>query len=254
MLTDNRKNQILEMLNKNGSVRVSELSRLFNVSEVTVRNYLMDMENNGLLSRIHGGAIVSYKPYFGMNFRERIKINNAEKSSIAQKTADLVKPNDTVMMNSGTTTYLVFRNLPTDYPLNIITNSIAIALEASDNSNFRVVLLGGSVNTKYQFTYGNEALEQLKNYHVNKLILSVDGIDTQNGFSSYYSEEAYIDRAMLKCADTCIVIADHTKLKRNALVKITDISGADHIVTNGEFEKDEIAQLQNNGINIIKAE
>ena len=84
------------------------------------------------------------------------------------------------MLNSGTTTLLVFRKFPDDYNLNIVTNSISIALEASSNPNYNVVLVGGSVNTKYQFTYGPDAMEQLKKYNADKLILSVDGIYQQS--------------------------------------------------------------------------
>ena len=78
MLVDERKQQILDLLKKHGIVRVSELSMMFNVSEVTVRNYLADMESKGLLSRTHGGAISSYKPYCSMNFNQRLKINNIQ--------------------------------------------------------------------------------------------------------------------------------------------------------------------------------
>ncbi len=81
--------------------------------------------------------------------------------------------------------------------LNIVTNSVSIALEAADNPNFNVILVGGSVNTKYQFTYGTDAVHQIKNYHADKLILSVDGIDAERGFTTYYNKEVDIDRAMI---------------------------------------------------------
>ena len=149
-----RKNIILELLKKNGSVRVTELSDLLDISEVTVRNYLADMEKKGLLSRVHGGAISSYNPYYSMNMSQRLETNQQEKKKIAERVAQMVEENDTIMLNSGTTTLLVFRSLPANYNLNIVTNSIAIALEAADNPNFNVILVGGSVNTKYQFTYG----------------------------------------------------------------------------------------------------
>ena len=157
-----RKKQILDLLKRNGGVKVTELSQLFDISEVTVRNYLADMEKKGLLSRVHGGAISSYKPYYSMNMGQRLETNQQEKKKIAEKVAQMVDNNDTVMLNSGTTTLLVFRSLSANYNLNIVTNSIAIALEAADNPNFNVILVGGSVNTKYQFTYGTDAVQQLK--------------------------------------------------------------------------------------------
>ena len=165
MVSENRKQQILDLIRQNGSVRVAYLSRLFDVSEVTVRNYLTDMESKGLLTRTHGGAISSYKPYCSMNFNQRLETNYSEKDIIAKRTAEMVEPNDTVMFNAGTTTLLAFRHLPADYNLNIVTNSISIALEASANPNYNVILIGGLTNTKYQFTFGDDAISQLKKYH-----------------------------------------------------------------------------------------
>lgn len=232
MVADKRKQEILDILKTHGSVKVTQLSDLFNVSEVTVRNYLADMESKGLLSRIHGGAISSYKPYYSMNMTQRLETNQSEKVDIANKISTMIEPNDTIMLNSGTTTLLAFRKFPAEYNLNIVTNSIAIALEASSNPNYNVVLIGGSVNTKYQFSFGNDAVMQLGNYHADKLILSVDGVDASHGFTTYYDKEAEIDRAMIAASDRCIVACDYSKFYHNAFVKISDISVADCIVTN----------------------
>lgn len=232
MIADERKQQILDLLSKNGTVKVTDLSQLFDVSEVTIRTYLADMESKGLLSRIHGGAVSSYKPYYSMNMNQRLETNHSQKLKIAEIASTMINPNDTIMLNSGTTTLLTFRKFPADYPLNIVTNSISIALEASDNPNYNVILVGGSINTKYQFSYGVDAIKQLQNYHADKLILSVDGIDPDNGFSTYYDKESEIDRVMIEQSDCCIVVADGSKLYHTAFAKISDIDVADCIITN----------------------
>ena len=253
MLLDDRKAQILELIRKNGIVKVSELSQMFDISEVTVRNYLADMESKGLLSRTHGGAISSYKPYCSMNFNQRLDTNYNEKEIIAQKVTEMIEPNDTIMLNAGTTTLLAFRHLPYDYDLNIVTNSISIALEATTNPNYNVILIGGSVNTKFQFTFGDDAITQLKKYHADKLILSVDGIDLESGLTTYYGEESAVARAMIEHSDVRIIAADHSKLRRNAFVKISDLSAADYLVTTGELKKEELSILDQNEIQMIKA-
>lgn len=250
MTAEERKQQISKMIQTSGSVKVNELSQIFNVSEVTIRTDLADMESKGLLSRIHGGAIYSYKPYYSMNLNQRLEANQSAKVEIAEKIATLIKPNDTVMLNSGTTTLLVFRKFPADYNLNIVTNSISIALEASSNPNYNVVLVGGSVNTKYQFTYGPDAMEQLKKYNADKLILSVDGIDMENGFTTYYDNEASIDRIMIERSKTRIIAADSSKFRHSAFVNISDISIADMIVTNSRLDKNFLNELKENGIEI----
>ena len=251
MTTEQRKDKILELLKKNDSVRVSSLSRLFGVSEVTVRAYLEDLEKKGLLSRVHGGAVSSYKPYYSMNLNQRLETNQHEKVTIAERIAKLIQPNDTVMLNAGTTTLLVFRKFPADYNLNIVTNSVAIALEASGNPNYNVILVGGSVNTKYQFTYGHDAVKQLERYHADKLILSVDGIDIAHGFTTYYNKECTVDITMLKQADTCIVAADRSKFGHSAFTKISDVSVADMIVTGGGLPKEYIDEFKLLGVEVL---
>ena len=251
MTAEQRKQKILDLLKEQDSVRVTNLARFFGVSEVTIRTYLEDMEKKGLLSRIHGGAVSSYKPYYSMNLNQRLEANQQAKVEIAERVASLISPDDTVMLNAGTTTLLVFRKFPANYHLNIVTNSISIALEASGNPNYHVILVGGSVNTKYQFTYGNDAVSQLKKYHADKLILSVDGIEAQQGFSTYYDKEADVDTAMIEQSDLCILAADRSKFGHSAFAKISDLSVADYVVTNGNLSADISEALEENGVTII---
>ena len=253
MVAEHRKQKISELLKQNDSVRVTELSELFDVSEVTVRNYLSDMEKKGLLTRGPGGAVSSYKPYYSMNLTQRLETNQHEKVDIAERVASLIRPNDTVMLNSGTTTLLAFRKFPSEYSLNIVTNSISIALEASGNPNYNVILVGGSVNTKYQFTFGADAVKQLGNYHADKLILSVDGVDLAQGFSTYYDKEADIDAAMIAQSDACIVAADYSKFGHNAFVKISDVSVADCIVTNASADEAVLEEIKLLGVEVVLA-
>lgn len=250
MIADKRRKNILELLNKNGSVRVTELSRLFSTSEVTIRTDLADMENKGLLTRVHGGAVSSYKPYYNMNLNQRMSTNLEQKEIIAKKIAGMIEDNDTIMLNSGTTTLLVFRALPCNLNLNIVTNSISIALEGSTYPNFNIILLGGLINSKYQFTFGDDAIRQLKSYHADKLILSVDGIDCEHGFSTYYDKEAEIDRIMFEQSIVNIVAADHSKFNRCAFTKISDLSVADYIITDTNVPDTLINKISKHSIKI----
>ena len=252
MTAEQRKQKILELLKENDSVRVTNLARMFDVSEVTIRSDLEDMEKKGLLSRVHGGAVSSYKPYYSMNLNQRLETNQTAKVEIAEAIASLIRPNDTVMLNAGTTTLLTFRKFPAEYTLNIVTNSISIALEASGNPNFNVILVGGSVNTKYQFTYGSDTVAQLRNYHADKLILSVDGIDA-GGFTTFYNKEAAVDLAMIEQSDACIVAADHTKFGRRAFAKISDLSVADYLVTNSDMTREQLEEFKLHGVEVLKA-
>lgn len=247
-----RRQKIAELVNSKGKVKVNELSELFGISEVSVRSDLTDLEARGLISRIHGGAVSSYKNYYNMDMQQRLSANRDSKDKIAAKVVELIEDNDTIMLNSGTTTLSIFRNIPITMNLSIVTNSIAVALEAAGNPNFNVVLLGGSVNSKYQFVYGDNANAQLKSYHADKLILSVDGITAEHGFTTYYDREAELDRLMLQNSATRIVAADSSKLGRTAFAHIAPIMAADYIVTNSDSStEDDIAEIKEHNSNII---
>ena len=227
-----RRRKIAEMVNGRGKVKVAELARLFEISEVSIRADLADLEAQGLLSRVHGGAVSSYKSYYNMDLQQRLSMNREKKERIAEKVAGMIENHDTIMFNSGTTTLAIFRRIPAGLTLNIVTNSITIALEAAANPNYNVVLLGGSVNARYQFVYGDNAGAQLKQYHADKLILSVDGISAEDGFTTYYDREAELDRLMLAGSATRIVAADSSKLGRTAFAHIAPLEAADYIITN----------------------
>ena len=192
-----RRDKIIELVNKNGKVNVNELAEMFGISDVSIRTDLADLEAKGLLSRVHGGAVSSYKTYYNMDMQQRLIENREYKERIAEKVVTMIENNDTVMFNSGTTVLTIMRKIPKNMNLSIVTNSITIALEASSNPNFNVVLLGGAVNPKYQFVYGDNANAQLAKYHADKLILSGDGISPSTGFTTYYDREAEIDRLMI---------------------------------------------------------
>ncbi len=229
-----RKQKILDILHRDGRVKVNDLSALFEISDVTIRMDLADLEAKGLLSRVHGGAVSSYKSYYNMNMQQRLCANQEQKQAIAQHIVGMLEEYDTVMLNAGTTTLTVFRMFPANLTLSIVTNSIAIALEAGNNPNFNVVLLGGAVNSRHQFIYGDDAIAQLEKYHADKLILSVDGISPDSGLTTFYNQEAELDRIMLAHAATRIIAADLTKLGRTAFARISDIGKADYIVTNAD--------------------
>ena len=234
-----RRDKIIELIGKNGKVSVNELAEMFEISDVSIRSDLADLETKGLLSRVHGGAVSSYKTYYNMDMRQRLLENKEFKERIAEKAVTMIEDNDTVMFNSGTTTLTIIRKIPKNMNLSIVTNSITIALEASGNPNFNVVLLGGSLNPKYQFVYGDNANNQLAKYHADKLILSVDGIEPSAGFTTYYDREAEIDRLMLENSATKIIAADSSKLGRTAFAHIAPLKAADYIVTNSDGSQDE---------------
>ena len=247
-----RRNKIVELINEKGRVSVSELSELFNISVVAIRADLSELEKQGLLARVHGGAITSYKSYYDMSLMQRLNTNTNEKNAIAKKISESVKDSDTLIMNAGTTPIYVMRAIG-DKKVTIVTNSIALALEGAQNPNLKIILLGGDVDSNFQFTYGVTALKELEQYTADMFIMSVDGIDPNKGISTFYYQEAEICKAMMQRSNRTTVVADHSKIGRTAFVKISDLSHIDTIVTDYCADKSVVRKLGKKGIEMIES-
>lgn len=253
MTVRERRDKIVEILNENGRISVKELSKMFEVSSVIIRADLDELEKNDLLTRVHGGAITSYKSYYDMGLIQRSNTNSAEKAAIAAEIGNMVKDNSTIILNAGTTPLFVMRAIA-DKKVTIITNSIALALEGASNPNFKIILLGGDVDSGYQFTYGISVLKSLEQYTADFAVLSADGVNAQQGISTFYYQEAEICRAMINSSQKCVVAADYSKLGRTAFTKISDLGTVDCIVTDKNAPQSVIKDLKAKDVEVIIAE
>ena len=251
--TEARREEIINIIRELGRVKVSDLSEKYGISEVSIRKDLELLEAEGHLSRVHGGAVALNKLYVNMDLNERYRTNALAKRKLADYAAKFIEDNDTIMMNAGTTLTYVLRAIRNKKNITIVTNSVQNATEAALYSDFNVILLGGELDSKYQFTYGEDAINQLENYHANKCILSVDGISASAGLTLYYSNEASIAKKMLESSGTVIVTADSTKIGKNVFAKITDASKIDILVTNHTENKAELERLKKLAIKIHEA-
>ncbi|MGE5558493.1 MAG: DeoR/GlpR family DNA-binding transcription regulator [Bacillota bacterium] len=247
---EERRQKILDMLTQRGRVKVAELSRLFNISEVTIRNDLSDLESLGLLERVHGGAVGTNKAYYNMSFFDRMHTNEPEKRRIAGKAAELISDGDTILINSGTTTLFVAQELKNVKNLTVVTNAVSIALEIGHYSNIHVILLGGNFNPQYQFTYGDDTINQLRRYKADKLILAADGVSAADGITTYHHFEAEVNRQMIIRVNKTIVVADHSKIARTSFAFIDEASSIDTLVTNEKAGHEELDALKEKGIDI----
>lgn len=251
--TEKRREQIMNLVHETGKVRVTELSEEYGVSEVSIRKDLEALESEGHLKRVHGGAIALNKLYVNMDLSERYKTNASAKKHLAELAANFIEDNDTVFMNAGTTLTYVLRAIKGKKNVSIVTNSIQNATEAASHSSFKVILLGGEVDTKYQFTFGSDAEKQLENYHATKCILSVDGVSAESGLTLYYSNEAPLARKMIDFASSVIVVADGSKIGRDVFARITDAKKTDILITNKTEKRDTLDALLELGVKIYEA-
>ena len=250
---DARRQAIMDQLTRYGRIRVSELSQKMAVSEVTIRHDLTVMEQNGLLERVPGGAVASLLNLTQGHFQQRKTANADAKRSIAAAAASLVEDGETLLINSGTTTLITAMELRRRQRLNILTNSLAVAMELGACPTFRVILLGGKINTQYAFTYGSDALAQLSRYKADKALLSVDGIDCRVGITTYHAEEAEVNTAMIARSHQTIIVADSSKLGRESFNNFSPLRGIDCLVTNRDADEDQLRAIRACGVDVITA-
>jgi len=226
-----RRESIRELLKERGNITVSELAEVFNTSEVTIRNDLTEMEQAGLLRRVHGGAVSTKKSYYEMSLNDRMDINKEEKIRIAKACAGLIKDGDTLMIDSGTTTRYLARELSDRGNLTVVTNALLIAQEFVYNRSVNVILLGGNFDPQSQYAYGNDAITQLQNYRADKTIIATDGIGVDHGLTTYHHHELEVSRLMIQRSNKVIVVADHSKIGKEGFSNITGISSIDILIT-----------------------
>lgn len=253
METEKRRNKILELISSDGKVKVAELSNQFATSSVTIRNDLASLESEGLLERVHGGAVGTYKSYLSLSFNDRLNVNLNEKEQIAEAFSKLVIPGDTMIFNAGSTSLLSARKCFSRLGISIITNSIVIAGEARMNHVERVILLGGMLDGEYQFTYGDDTINHVNKYSVDKLIMSVDGISASGGITTHHHSEVESTKAMMNRSSYIIVVADGSKIGRTGFASICPVSEIDLLITDINAPVEYISELKNKGLEIIIA-
>jgi DeoR/GlpR family transcriptional regulator of sugar metabolism len=163
-----RRHEIIELLGREGVVRVAQLSKTLQASEVTIRNDLAELERMGVLERVPGGALQTLKNYYTMDYQQRKEQHPAEKKAIATIASSLIHDGETLLINSGSTTYYTALELKKHTNLKIVTNSLSVATELGYNPTFQIILLGGNFNSQYFFTYGDDAVAQLRKYRADK--------------------------------------------------------------------------------------
>ena len=248
---DIRRARILELLKQEGQLSIASLSKTLGVTQTTLRTDLDRLAADGLLVRVSGGAIPM--PETAAQTKAQISCA-AEKTAIAKRVAAQIRDGDTLFLNSGTTTGLVAQMLREKNRLSVVTNSLSAAQTLGAVSGIRVVLLGGEINAEYGFTFGADAMEQLRRYQPSWAILSVDGVDAERGISTYHAEEAMIDRLMIQCAKKTILAADHRKIGRTGFSFVCSIFDGLRIVTDAACDKAACARLEQIGIPIALAD
>jgi DeoR family transcriptional regulator of aga operon len=252
--TVERRKSILSQINESGQVLVHELSNEFSVSEVTIRNDLEQLEKKNLLIRARGGAIKAERGV-GIDYRlsEKDKLNSDEKARIGRRAAQLINEHDTIILDSGTTTIEIAKNLSHLNDLTVISNAINIISQLIQLKNLNLIIPGGYLRKNSLSLVGPLAEKNLQNLYVDKVFIGVDGFDTKHGIYTPNIEEAYFNEIMIKIAKEVIVVCDSSKFQRRSLAYICGIDKIHSVVTDNGIPDEDRKRLEDAGITVLVA-
>jgi DeoR/GlpR family transcriptional regulator of sugar metabolism len=253
MLSEQRHSTILSLLDDNGLITVGELVDRFEVSEMTVRRDLDALERQGLLRRIHGGAVSARGRSYEPAFLTRKSAYLEAKQRIGQAAASLVKDGDSLTLDVGTTTVEVARHLTERRNLTILTPSLHIAYLLSEQPGIRLILTGGILRAGELSLVGALAERTFGEFFVDRLFLGVGGVDLSAGLTEFNSEDAHIKQAMLASAKEVIVVCDSSKLGEIALNAVAPLSKVHTLITDTDAAPDFVAALEKMSIQVLLA-
>lgn len=258
MKAEQRGKDILKELRHKGSVSLEELVTSLKASPASVRRDLAKLEKKGLVRRTHGGATLVepllYEPFrYDSLFQSREQHRAAEKRRIGIAAADLIAENETVGFTAGTTCTHVARNIRNRHNIRIITNAVNIAMELSNCAGLKTFVTGGFVQWAGSFSLvGQSAVDFLSDIYMDKVFVSVCGIDAARGATIIEPEEALTFRAMIRQARQTIIVADSSKLGVVAPALICPISGIHILITDTRASEEAVADFAEHGIKVVR--
>jgi DeoR/GlpR family transcriptional regulator of sugar metabolism len=252
MLTAERRQYILEALQREGRVLSSELSAALNVSEDTIRRDLRDLAESGLIQRVHGGALPRSPAATSYGAREGQA--TAAKAAIAQAALQLIGPGQVIIMDGGTTTLQVAQQLPPALHATIITNSPPIALTLAQHTGVQLILIGGQLYKEGLVTSGAAAVEALRLVRADLCLLGICSLHPEVGISVPNYEEAHVKRAMIASAAEVAALASAEKLGTASPHIVGPLTELTHLITEAAVPPATLAPYARLGLTVIKAE
>lgn len=247
-MLNKRQTKILELLGHSDEISVSELAKKLKVSSVTIRHDLNLLENEGLLKRIHGGAVLKDAD----NIDNRLGINYDKKLRIARKVATLVNDGETILIESGSTNSLLAREL-INKNVTIITTNIYIARQFRKEKEADVIILGGLYQHESESLVGKITKNCIDQIHFDKAFIGIDGYTPETGFTLRDLFRAEISAYIIRKSQEVFIVSDSSKFGKTGLTNICSACDIQHIATDDELDKSYIKEFRDAGIDIILA-
>lgn len=255
MLQTKRMEEIMELLLQQRYVDVQGLSSMLGVTPKTIRLDLERLEKMNLLQRIHGGAVISTQQpsQFPMNLGRQK--NREKKAKIAARALSLLREKDVIFLDDGTTS-LALAELLGEFPITVLTNDLQIVQALMHKPNVTLYVAGGCVKRDGDscVIYGEDCIQFVRKYRVNKLFLGVSTIDVENGLMIYYYGDRATKRALISVAESIICMVDSSKFGHTAFTTVAKIPEIDTIITDRGLSEDDAEQYRALGTEILYAE
>jgi len=251
MMAEERRTQILQIVRSEGRVRVNDLVNRFSTSAVTIRNDLNELHQRGVVLRSHGGAVLPDRILRESPVNERLKAHAEEKRRIGAMAATLINDGETIILDSGTTTLEIARQLKNKQSLQVITNGVNIAAELLDARGVTTFIVGGTVRGESASIIGRSTEDMLEQFSADKLFLSGAGCDPDFGVSGANLEETTVNRAMLRIAREIILVADASKFTMRSMSRIATFSEIDTVVSDVSLREEIQAKVRSLGCSLI---
>lgn len=233
-----RHTYILNRLNQEEFLKISDLAEILNVSLVTIRKDIKTLETKNLVYKTHG-AVYKTDPYsHDININEKNFMQQEQKKRIGEAAAKLVKPNDAILIASGTTVMQMANAIiPSNEKLTVVTSAMNVAMTLREKNNIEIIQLGGIMRPSSTSVVGPYAEEMLHQLSFSKLFLGVDGLEAQYGCSTTNMLEAKLNSLMIKAAQKTIILTDSTKFGKKSFGKICNLRDIDQIITDDGISK-----------------
>jgi DeoR/GlpR family transcriptional regulator of sugar metabolism len=248
-MLNERQTIILSLLSRDELTSVNELAKKLNVSSVTIRQDLNFLESEGLLKRIHGGAVLEDAD----DLTNRLGFNYDKKLRIARKAAELVKEGETILIESGSTNALLARELVKKKNVTIVTTNVYIARQLRKSEQTNIILLGGQYQHGSESMIGKITKVCLDQINFDKAFIGIDGYTTKAGFTLRDLFRAEISSYIVKKSDEVIIISDSTKFGKTELTNICYTADVKHIATDNDLDQTYIDEFKKAGIDLILA-
>lgn len=246
-----RRKRILELLEQDKALCVADLSEIFQTSVVTIRKDLAALEEEGLLSRTHGGAVTSAVSQQEQTYNVRRGKNRDAKMAIAAAAAELVKDGESLFIPTGSTCGYAFDFIADRCSVIVISNSLRLFNQAANRKNINFFFLGGRFDHELQITMGDDVMPQLSKYTVDKLIMGADALNL-NGVSSFNFVGDFVLKQMIRQSRERILLADSSKIGKVAFAHFAELTDFDVLITNEDPATENIlTEIRHLGLKVI---